>query len=46
MDLLTTEVRLDDFQFGGVKGSGTEHLITELLTDQMECLDDTALLSP
>ena len=39
MEALTNEVKLDKEQFGGVKGSGAEHMLAELINDQMECLD-------
>ena len=43
MKMLTTEVVLNSKQFGGVKGLGTVHMLAELVTDQMECLEDNRL---
>lgn len=40
LDRLTAEITLDPGQFGGLKGVETEHLLVEMITDQMECLDD------
>ena len=40
LDDLNNEIPLDANQFGGVKGIGTEHMITEMTTDLMECLED------
>lgn len=40
MDNLRREVALDPTQFGGCKGAGTEHLLVELVTEQMKFLDD------
>ena len=37
---LRGEVSVDEEQFGGVRGSGTTHLLAEMITDVMECLDD------
>ena len=35
MNMLTEEITLDAEQFGGIKGSGTKHMLTELVTDQV-----------
>ena len=45
LDRLTAEITLDPGQFGGLKGTGTEHLLVEMITDQMECLDDNRAAS-
>lgn len=31
---------MDTTQFGGRKGAGTDHMLSEMITDQLECLDD------
>ena len=40
MDVLLDEVKPAHCQFGGFKGSGTVHLLAELITESMEALDD------
>ena len=40
MDALTEKAKLEGKQFGGQKGSGTEHMLVELVTEQLEALDD------
>ena len=40
LDALKDEVPVNDRQFGGVKGIGTDHMIIELVNDVMECLED------
>ena len=40
LDRMQEEVSLAETQFGGVKGTGTVHLLAELVTETMECLDD------
>ena len=45
LDSLVKEIRPDDNQFGGFKGSGTVHLLTELVTSTMACLDDNRAAS-
>ena len=40
LDRLREETDLEETQFGGQKGSSTEHLLTELVTDQMQFLED------
>ena len=40
LDLLLEETLLNATQFGGRKGAGTDHMLAEMVTDQLECLDD------
>ena len=40
LDWILEEVEQEDSQFGGFKGSGTDHLLAELITTTMEQLDD------
>ena len=40
MDQLREEIALAPTQFGRAKGAGTEHLLTELVTEQLQFLDD------
>ena len=40
LDWLLEEIPFNPTQFGARKGAGTDHLLTEMITDQLECLDD------
>ena len=40
LDRLREEIPLDENQYGGVRGIGTDHMIADLVTDVMQCLED------
>ena len=40
IDMLREEVTVSDTQFGGLPGSGTDHMLCELTTRLMEDMDD------
>ena len=40
VDWIFEEIPINPTQFGACKGAGTDHLLTEMITDQLECLDD------
>ena len=40
LKMIQEEIAVDDDQFGGIKGTGTDHFLVETMMDVMECLED------